>query len=350
MATRVLGESDLVRWLTNVTAWALHAACRGEFPLDLHTDSGVAKPVMPKTRLGSCAVILFTLIVGACATSGGSDPDCPQVELSADPSIIESIDMTTDIVVVTSAPDESDTRPIETTLIAESGTLEDPSASETTYACDRFAQGPVEICVEASFVSEEADCIQTECIDVECPQNLCPVIEEFRLVEDTLEPLANILVVASDPDGRPLELVTTLSAESGFFEDPHAGLTTYMCSEFGVEDIELCVTASDGDEACDQTECGKVNCNACPFLYSLSPIPSQIPPGDNSSEIQVRAEDKDEYPGPFVLNLTASRGSFDDPHAWNTFYRCDGPGVVDVCAEVDDQLCKKSTCVKIRCP
>jgi hypothetical protein len=291
--------------------------------------------------------------------------------------------MTTEIVVVVSDPaDEKNPRPMVTTLTAESGTFEDPDASETTFTCDPFAEGPVRICVEARFVSDEADgagevasvtgegiaaateylrrphavlenpdgCVQTECINVECPQNLCPVIEEFQLVQDMTLPEANILVVASDPDGRPLELVTTLDATSGYFEDLHASVTTYMCDEFGVEDVELCVTASDGDEECDQTECGTVNCNACPFLHSLSPIPSNIPPGQNSSEIQVRAEDIDNYPGPFVLTLTASRGTFDDPHAWNTFFRCDGPGSVDVCAEVDDQLCKKSLCVKINCP
>jgi hypothetical protein len=335
---------------------------------------------MPKTRSGWCAVVLSTLLAGACTTGGATD--CPRVELSADPSVLEPGEQTTEILVVTSAPDESDPTPIVTTLTAESGTFEDPHASETTFTCDPFAEGPVQICVEARFVSDEADatigaasrtdagiaattaslrrphsflenpegCVRTECIDVECPQNLCPVIEEFQLLKETEVPLANIRVVASDPDGGPLELVTTLFAESGYFEDLHASLTTYMCSEFGVEDIELCVTASDGDEKCDQTECGQVNCNACPFLYSLSPIPSTIPPGQSSSEIQVRAEDKDDYPGPFVLTLTASRGSFDDPHAWDTFYRCDGPGVADVCAEVDDQLCKKSTCVKISCP
>jgi hypothetical protein len=290
--------------------------------------------------------------------------------------------MTTEIVVVTSDPDEGDPRPIVTTLTAESGTFEDPDASKTTFTCDPFAQGPVRICVEALFEIDEADgtgevasvtdgeiaaasaylrrphgyledpdgCAKTECIDVECPQNLCPVIERFQLIQDMSLPEANILVVARDPDGRPLELVTTLFAESGYFEDLHASVTTYMCDEFGVEDVELCVTASDGDEECDQTECGKVNCNACPFLYSLSPIPSNIPPGQDSSEIQVRAEDKDNYPGPFVLTLTASSGSFDDLHAWDTFFHCDGPGSVDVCAEVDDQLCKKSLCVKINCP
>ena len=160
-----------------------------------------------------------------------------------------------------------------TLLSADSGTFEDPNATETTYECDRFAQGPVQLCVDAQFEDEDPEaCVETSCIEVECPANLCPVIERFQLVDDMSLPEANIVVEASDPDGRPLELVTTLTAESGYVEDPNARVTTYMCDEFGVEDVELCVTASDGDENCDQTKCGLVNCNACPFLYSLSAI------------------------------------------------------------------------------
>jgi len=353
MATRRRGEPSLVRLLTNVSGSAIHAVRQREFALDLRTHLGVARHVMRNARLGCCAVVASTLLIGACAGGGDGQQDCPQVELSADPSAIEPGEMTTEIAVVVSDPaDENNPRPMVTTLTAESGTFNDPHAFETTFTCDPFAQGPVQVCVEARFlIDEEAEgCVQTECIDVECPQNLCPVIEEFQLVQDMTLPEANIRVVASDPDGRPLELVTTLDATSGYFKDPHASETVYMCSEFGVPTIELCVTASDGDEECDQTKCGEVNCNACPFLYSLSPIPSNIPPGENSSEIQVRAEDPDNYPGPLMLTLTASSGSFDDSQAFDTFFRCDGPGVVDVCAEVFDTLCKRSTCVKIRCP
>lgn len=369
-------------WLhTDVSDQTVRAVPGCEFALDLRARLGVAKQVMRQARIGCCVVVLSTLLLGACKRS--SNQICPQVEVSADPSVIEPGPMTTEIFVDTSVPEESDPIPIVTTLTAESGTFEDPRASETTFTCDPFAEGPVQICAEARFATDEeadgagdvasvddagiaatsaylrrphiylddpAGCVQSACTDVECPENLCPVIEKFQLDQDATLPEANILVVASDPDGRPLELVTTLFADSGYFEDPHASVTAYVCDEFGVEDVELCVTASDGDAECDQTECGKVNCNACPFLHSLSPIPSNIPPGQNSSEIQVRAQDIDNYPGPFVLTLTASRGTFDDPHAWDTFFRCDGPGSVDVCAEVDDQLCKKSLCVKITCP
>ncbi len=332
---------------------------------------------MRKTPLGSCAVFLCAFFVTACPAV---DDACPGVEMIADPSVIPQGQMTTRIVVDVWDPDETRSLPIVTTLISENGTFEDNSALEANFVCDPFAQGPVEVCVEARFVSAEdggtgeaggdagvaavsgylgaphvglqdpLSCVKRECIKVECPPNLCPIIEEFHFVDNDQRPEANIFVTATDPDGRPLELVTTLYAESGSFEDIHAWETLYSCSEFGVEGVELCVTASDGDEDCDQTECGEVNCNACPFLYSLSPIPSNIPPGQNSSEIQVRAEDPDNYPGPFILTLTASSGSFDDSQAFDTFFRCDGPGVVDVCAEVFDTLCKRSTCVKIRCP
>jgi hypothetical protein len=163
---------------------------------------------------------------------------------------------------------------------------------------------------------------------------MCPIIEDFYFVTDELLPQANVVVRASDADGRPDELVTTLSAESGSFDDVHASEALYTCSEFGVEDIDLCVTASDGDEDCDQTKCGRVNCNACPFLYSLSIIPSKIPVGQDTAEVQVRAEDEDRYPGPFSSTLMASSGSFDDAHAFDTFFRCDRSGFVEVCVNL----------------
>jgi len=362
--------------LTNVRVQASGAARQPGFALDFRTRLGVPKSVMRKTPLGSCAVLLCAFLVSACPVSSDI---CPAVEMIADPSVIPQGEMTTRIVVDAWDPEETNSFPIVTTLISEDGTFEDKNALETNFVCDPFAQGPVEVCVEARFVSAEdrgtgeaggdagvaavsgylgaphvrlqdpLSCVKRECIKVECPPNLCPIIEEFHFVDNDQRPETNIFVTATDPDGRPLELVTTLYAESGSFEDIHAWETLYSCSEFGVEAIELCVTASDGDEGCDQEKCGMLNCNACPFLYSFSLIPLTVPPGGDW-EIQVRAEDKDNYPGPFVSTLTASSGSIDDLHAFDTFFKCDRSGIVDVCVEVDDQLCVKSVCDRIRCP
>jgi hypothetical protein len=304
------------------------------------------------------------------------------VELSANPSTIEQGELTTTIVVHATDPDESDPKPILTLLFSESGTFEDERASETTFTCGPFAEGPVEVCVEARFADGEGDaeaeaasvvdagigaanaylraphgylvspedCLVTECIRVECPENLCPVIEEFFLVETPISNEANVFVTATDPDDRPLDVVTTLSATSGSFDDVNAKEATYMCSSFGEDVIEICVTASDGEAECDQTKCGDIHCNLCPQLYSLAAIPLVIPPGESSATIHVRAEDVDNFPGPFVTMLRTSSGAFDDRYALDTVYRCDGAGEVDICVDASDGDCKKTTCLKISCP
>jgi hypothetical protein len=295
------------------------------------------------------------------------------VSLTADPTTIPQGESTTQILV--DARDPAGVEPVITLLTSESGTFDDETATETIFHCDPRAEGLVDVCVKARFEDGEGFeedtetaaaleylrrphvyistfdvCVAEQCIKVECPENMCPIIEDFYFVTDELLPQANVVVRASDADGRPDELVTTLSAESGSFDDVHASEALYTCSEFGVEDIDLCVTASDGDEDCDQTKCGRVNCNACPFLYSLSIIPSKIPVGQDTAEVQVRAADEDRYPGPFSSTLMASSGSFDDAHAFDTFFRCDRSGFVEVCVEVDDSLCVKSTCDTLTCP
>jgi hypothetical protein len=304
------------------------------------------------------------------------------VELSANPSTIEQGELTTTIVVHATDPDESDPKPIVTILFSESGTFEDPLADETTFTCGPFAEGPVEVCVEARFADGEddvdagaasvvdagigaanaylraphayivnpEDCRVTECIRVECPENICPVIEEFRLVETPVLNEATVFVTATDPDDRPLDVVTTLSATSGSFDDVNSEEATYMCSSFGEEVIEICVTASDGEAECDQTKCGDIHCNLCPALYSLAAIPTVIPPGQSSATIHARAEDVDNFPEPFTTTLRASNGTFDDVNAFDTVYRCDGAGEVEICVDASDGDCTKTTCLMVSCP
>jgi hypothetical protein len=64
----------------------------------------------------------------------------------------------------------------------------------------------------------------------------------------------------------------------------------------------------------------------------------------------VRARDIDNGPLPLLITLSALSGTFDDPNAEDTTYRCESPGVHEICVEVTDGACPKSTCTFVSCP
>jgi hypothetical protein len=328
-----------------------------------------------RTGLQHCALLLCVANLAACKHKT-NEASCPRIdELSAEPSVLEPGTEASRISVRVSDPDEDSQRRIATMLLSEHGTFDDESARETMFHCGPEATGTVEICVEARFEGDEkgtdgglsdaslasqhgesdragdsandgGSCTQSECIELQCPQNECPVIERFQLEETPTLAEATVFVEVRDVDGKPMDVTTTLSASSGSFDDVHASEATYTCEPFAPNPIEICVLVSDGDPACEQRKCGEVDCNLCPSLYSLSVIAV----GANRAEVQIRAEDLDDFPAPLVTQLTASSGSFEDPQASDTFYLCDGAGPVEICVEVSDQDCSKTACTQLGCP
>jgi cysteine-rich repeat protein len=115
--------------------------------------------------------------------------------------------------------------------------------------------------------------------------------------------------------------------------------------------------------------------NECPKLFDFGAYPSVVPDGQSSTLVQVVARDLDDTcgdrcdpqtcdfsnppvctPGPdlgFRTTLFAPVGTFDDPHAALTTYRCDPafPGPIELCvvASDGDLDCDKSACVVVEC-
>jgi hypothetical protein len=185
----------------------------------------------------------------------------------------------------------------------------------------------------------------------------CPTIT--RLVVSPLvippgESDALVAVDAFDPDGLPEPLMTRFSAETGVFDDPAASSTTYTCGAPG--SVEICATASDGNRACDQQSCTTIQCpntiptNVCPRLFSVIVIPSTIPEGEDSTDVQVSADDPDSGPLALTTMLYAVRGTFDDANAAETIYTCERAGLNEICADVSDGACVKTGCADVRCP
>lgn len=347
-----------------------------------------------RAALHLCGTLLCAASLLAC-DSKTEEAGCPRIdELSADRGRVDPETNMARVRVRVSDRDDRD-RAILTTLLSEEGSFQDASARETTFSCARSAVGSVEICVEARYADQEpgtdgglldggvpdggvpdggaldggvpdaglasprktadssddeTQCIERRCIEVQCPENLCPVIERFQLEETPTLAEATVFVEVSDPDGKPLQVTTTLSASSGSFDDVHASEATYTCEPFAPNPIEICVLVSDGDPACEQRDCGEINCNLCPSLYSLSVIPNDIPAGTGRAQVQVRAEDPDDFPAPLRTSLSASSGSFEDPSASDTFYVCDGPGPVELCVKASDEDCMKTKCAQVTCP
>jgi hypothetical protein len=90
--------------------------------------------------------------------------------------------------------------------------------------------------------------------------------------------------------------------------------------------------------------------NLCPKLFTVNAIPSNIPTGENTADVQVRAEDPDDGPLPLVTTFHALSGSFEDAHAPNTVYTCGDPGLIEICADANDGACVKTLCTDVRCP
>jgi len=319
--------------------------------------------------LWGCAVLL---LVG-CGTSGGpetaSAPLCPIPTIDAEPQSIPPGADTSTVFVAFVDPDPESGRSVVTALDAESGTFADPSAEVTTYTCAHDVIGPVTLCVDATWAptEEESDeCLETDCITVVCPEvkNLCPDIVSFEATPMVIPPGETtwlIQVVAEDPDDSPEPLRTTLSADSGSFDDPQAAEAVYTCdAEIGGE-VRICVVASDGDETCDQERCITVECpgpppdNICPVVEAIDATPPIIPPGETTALIEVTARDPDAQPEDVITTLSATSGSFEDPNAASTLYTCEERGPVEVCvvASDGDPSCPpedRTLCTQVECP
>ena len=284
---------------------------------------------------------------------------CPEIsELGVTPELIGEGQSAT-VRVMASDPDENPA-PLVTTLQASHGAFGDRFASETTYTCDPAVGGTIEICVLASDGDDACDVSQ--CVTVQCPgpapDNDCPVIRDLTAnpVEIPIDERQSLITVdAFDPDAvNPEPLRTTLSASAGTFDDRDAPTTLFTCGAPGP--AEVCVEASDGDRGCDKERCITVQCpstvedNFCPKLYVLNAIPSTIPAGESSTEVQVRADDDDGGPLPMVTTLYSLRGTFDDPNARDTIYRCERSGLNEVCFDATDGACVKTLCMDVFCP
>jgi hypothetical protein len=187
--------------------------------------------------------------------------------------------------------------------------------------------------------------------------NVCPEISEILASPSVIpigEDQSSVTVVAADADMSPESLQTRWGAATGTFEDPSESSTTYTCGAPGPVDIT--VRASDGDPACDTEASITVQCpddipvNLCPNLMTVNAIPSKIPPGQDSTEVQTRASDPDQGPLPLVTTFYAFRGTFDDPNAEDTIYRCERPGLQEICVDASDGACVKTLCTDVSCP
>ena len=285
---------------------------------------------------------------------------CPDIEsLTAIPMLIPQGETSSLIQVIAEDPDNNPEEPLWTMLTAEAGTFADPTAMNTVYTCDPEVGGEVAICVVASDGDETCD--QELCITVECPgpapDNICPVVEELTATPETIPPgerTTLIEVTARDPDDQPEDLVTILTAPSGWFDAPKAHSTTYTCGDRGP--VQICVVASDGDETCpidQRTQCIPVECpstvNRCAELTGALVAPLQVAVG---FDIDVTAEAEDEEGQPIEFLWTSVRGSFADPNADTTTYRCETVGDDLITVQVSDdqfEFCKDSWQAVVTC-
>lgn len=293
--------------------------------------------------------------------------ECPVVSsLTVEPLVVPDGGTAT-IEVVAEDPDNNP-EALVTTLSARHGTIADPTALQTTYACDPDVGGVIEICVVAS--DGDSSCDAEVCASVRCPgdplENTCPIIEDFTADPNPIpagEETTTVRVDAMDPDDFPQPLRTELSSPTGAFEDSSASETIFRCGEPGP--VEISVKATDGDAACDETRNITVQCpsdirpNLCPMLFVINAFPRQIPLGETTTNIETRAQDTDGLPLPLVLTLNSLWGSFEntgniqEPNnvvAQNAIYVCDRPGEVEVCVDATDGACVKTLCDFVQCP
>ena len=321
----------------------------------------------PHVRLSSpleCSETRCTTLI--CPNEGNT---CPSIsDFSAQLSQAGS---NTARVHVSAADTDDNPETLRTTLSASAGDFDDPSAMETTYTCDPNVGGIIELCALASDGDEACDVIR--CTTVLCPgdppTNTCPVIRELVATPREVPPgqtSAQIDVDVFDPDEFPDSLRVELSATNGVFTDRFATQAVFTCGTSG--EAELCVDASDGDPACDKRRCLTVRCpstianNVCPQLIVLNAIPSRIPEGETSTEVQSRAQDfpprMPDGPEPLRLTMRALWGTIENDEnqvdGTVTFqdatYICDRPGPTEVCVDATDGNCVKTLCIEITCP
>ena len=145
-----------------------------------------------------------------------------------------------------------------------------------------------------------------------------------------------------------------LSAPTGVFKDPEASSTVYTCGAPGP--VTLTARATDGDPECDVEQSIEVDCpndipiNLCPNLFVVNAIPSNIPPGEDTTEVQNQASDPDDGPLPLVTTFYALYGTFEDPNASPTFYTCERSGLQEICVDASDGACVKTLCTDVICP
>ncbi|MGB5812392.1 MAG: hypothetical protein WBG86_17775 [Polyangiales bacterium] len=286
---------------------------------------------------------------------------------------------------------------IVTELTADSGSIDDPFASETTYNCAFDVAGEVEVCINVMYVDTDAgvpdagsaevgasanalvgsttsylrkphirlsqplECSETECTTVVCPaeKNQCPAISEFSAELTQVDGnTATLTVAAEDPDENPDPLTTLWSAGVGTIEDASSGVATYTCDPNVGGAMEVCVVASDGDPACDVTRCTTVLCpgepqtNTCPVIASFTASPTVIPPGDTLADIVIDVSDPDLFPQPLRTQLRSETGVFDDRFTTQTTFRCGDSGPVELCVEAldGDDACDQERCITVQCP
>lgn len=291
--------------------------------------------------------------------------ECPEVSsLTVEPAVLAEGE--TAAVSVEASDRDENPEALTTTLSARNGTIGEPNASETTYACDPDVGGAIEICVVAS--DGDSACDIERCTSVRCPgdpdANTCPIIES--LTADPLEDgqaSTTVRVDAMDPDDFPVPMRTELSAETGVFADRFANETLFLCGAPGP--TEVCAKANDGDQACDVETCITIQCpsdipaNVCPNLNVINAIPSVIRSPATSTVVQTRGWDNDLLPMPLVLTLNALWGTFENTENMpgsgtvvqqNATYICDRPGRVELCVDATDGACTKTLCTNVLCP
>lgn len=323
----------------------------------------IGKPHVRLSNPLECSETRCTIV--SCPEEKNECPVVSSLTVEPMPPMIVPEGGTATIAVVAEDPDNNP-EPLVTTLSARHGTIADPNASTTTYACDPDVGGIIPICVVAS--DGEASCDFELCTTVRCPgeplENTCPIIESLTADPMTIPPnetTTTVRVDAMDPDEFPQPLRTELSSATGIFEDRFASETTFICGDPGP--VEICVEVSDG--ACDETRCTTVQCpstippNVCPMLFVLNAIPSTIPSGQTATDIESRAQDTDGLPFPLLLTLRALWGSFENTenvHLPNNvvqqdaIYNCDRPGDVEICVDATDGACLKTLCRGVTCP
>jgi hypothetical protein len=341
---------------------------------------------MPVFRvIGGVALCCALLVIGC----RGTGEDCPQGTVVAEPQEIPPGTSQTNLTVEVSNPFPDNGLEVVTQLSSVSGSIDDPFARSTTFACALDVSGPVEVCVKTTYADDSAangalsevpnvegsfeyirpshirlpdplECSRTQCSVIICPEdkNDCPEVSELTVEPPVLAEgeAATITVMANDPDENPEALVTTLTARRGTIADPNASETTYRCDPEIGGFIEICVVASDGDASCDVERCTSVRCpgdpdqNTCPIIESLTADPLEN--GAATTTVRVDAMDPDDFPVPMRTELSAETGVFANRFAPETLFVCGGPGPTEICVKANDgdPACDVTSCITVQCP